>query len=222
MNDVDLSLRELRDLEERRIADEESARNAELAARAAEQAARAAAEEAAMRARRRQLEEDAIRVREAEARARAEALVRIEADRLASEVELRRAELELAVRRPRWMIGLAAGLAAITLLTGGMALHARSENQQRAAELRDAHTQIDEATRRLDEARREESELRRDVATYREELERLRTAAAELQKRLAEATRKVDPGKKPRPPQPPSQNQNVNPIQVCTDEVLCD
>jgi regulator of replication initiation timing len=222
MNDVDVSLRELRDLEDRRIADEESARNAELAARAAEQAARAAAEEAAMLARRRQLEEDAIRVREAEARARAEALVRIEADRLASEVELRRAEL--AVRRPRWMIGLAAGLAAITLLTGGMALHARSENQLRAAELRDAHTQIDEATRRLEEARREESELRRDVATYREELEKLRTAAAELQKRLAEATRKARPEetKKPRPPQPPSQNQNVNTIQVCTDKVLCD
>lgn len=224
MNDVDVSLRELRDLERRRLDEEEAARVAELAARTAAEQARKAAEEAAMLARRRQLEEDAIRVREVEARVQAEAMIRIEAERLACEVELRRAAL--AVRQPRWMIGLAAGLAAVALLVGGLAWQARGENARRAAELRDANAEIEAATARLREAIEAERALRLDVATYRDELDRTRAAAAELQRRLAAAIGKQPvppPSGKPRPPKAVNDGGNPPPpIKVCTDQVLCD
>src|SRR5688572_10558494 len=122
------SLRELRDIEHQRVADErnaakaaeeakERARAAEVARVAAELAAAEAAaksrKEAELAARKRQLDEDAIRIQETEARMRAEALVKLESERLAYEVELRREEI--ARKRPRWLMGVAAGCAALAI-----------------------------------------------------------------------------------------------------------
>jgi len=123
------SLHELRAIEQQRIADERAAvdraREAEAAAATAAEQARIAAEAARDRAER----EDRLRIEQARADAEREARMRVQAaeaserarhaaqleqDRLAQEIELRRAEV--AKKRPTWMVAvtgvaLAAGIA---------------------------------------------------------------------------------------------------------------
>ena len=111
------SLRELRSIEETRVKEEEDAVKAaeearirakideERRGREAEEAKVRAHEDAARREREgieQRQREDAVRVQEAEARARAEQMAQLEAQRLQHEMELRRREVEK--KRPTWLL----------------------------------------------------------------------------------------------------------------------
>jgi hypothetical protein len=140
---VMFSLRELRAIEDARRADERMAREraiAEAAARAAadaearraaelaairarEDAARAAREEAEQRAR-----EDALRLREAEARARAAADAALAQQRLYEEVALRREQI--ARTRPKALFALC-GVSALIALALGALYVARAGDAER-------------------------------------------------------------------------------------------
>jgi hypothetical protein len=212
------SLRELRDIEHRRVADEkavakaaeeakERARVAEVARVAAEREAAEAAErsrkEAELAARNRQLAEDAIRIQETEARLRAEALARLESDRLAYEVELRREEI--ARKRPRWLIGVATGCAVVALGVGMLAMKASNtakESKERALQVELARQKT------LDEIAAQEkkiADLESDIRNAKSEIEKKNL---EIKKKQAEAEYVKQTGK--RPPKKPSHGGGSN------------
>lgn len=201
------SLRELRDLEHRRVADEkaavksaeeakERARVAEVArvaaAREAAEAAERARKEAELAARNRQLAEDAIRIQETEARLRAEALAKLEGERLAYEVELRREEN--ARKRPRWLMGVAAGCAALAIGVGLLAFKASNT----AKESRERALQVELSRQKtLDEIAAQEkkiADLESDIRNAKTEIERKNL---EIEKKKAETKYVKTTGKKP-------------------------
>lgn len=201
------SLRELRDIEHRRVADEREAakaaeeakvraRAAEVARVAAEHAAAEAAEkgrkEAELAARRRQLEADAIRIQEAEARMRAEALVKLESDRLAYEVELRREEI--ARKRPRWLMGVAAACAALAIGVGFLAMKASDNAEQSKAAVIDAEAKARAARDAITAQEQRIAGLENDIKNAKTEIEKKNL---EIEKKKAEAAYVRATGKKP-------------------------
>ncbi len=201
------SLRELRDIESRRVADEraaaKAAQDAEIRARAAEVARVAAEREAAEQARRaaaeqaladrhKKLEEDALRVRETEARLRAEALVKIETDRLAYEVELRREEI--ARKRPRWLMGVAAGCAALALGVGLLAVRASDEAKANNALAIEAEARAKAARDDLAAEKARIAELGREI---KKQEQLVASAKTEIEKKKAEAELIRLKGKRP-------------------------
>jgi hypothetical protein len=201
------SLRELRDIEHRRVADEreaakaaqearERAQAAEVARVAAEHAAVQAAEksrqEAELAARKRQLEEDAIRIQETEARMRAEALVKLEAERLAYEVELRREEI--ARKRPRWLMGVAAACAAVAIGVGFLAMKASDHAEQSKAAVHDAEAKAKAARDAIAAQEERISALENDIKNAKSEIEKKNL---EILKKQEEADYIRKNGKKP-------------------------
>jgi hypothetical protein len=201
------SLRELRDIEHRRVADERAAANAaeeakerarvaEVARVAAEREAALAAEharkEAELAARNRQLAEDAIRIQETEARLRAEALVKLEGERLAYEVELRREEI--ARKRPRWLMGVAAGCAVVAIGVGMLAMRASDtadQSRERALQVeRDRQKTLAEIAAQ----EKKIADLESDIRNAKSEIEKKNL---EIKKTQAEADYVRTTGKKP-------------------------
>jgi len=173
------SLHELRAIEQQRIADE---RAAVVRAREAEAAAATAAEQARLEAEaaREQAERDErVRIEEARLAAEREARLRLEAadaaerarlaaqlehDRLAQEMELRRAEV--ARKRPTWMvavtgIALAAGLGLAWFAVDRMhqAADAQAAKDRAVEEKRQARADAAAAVARLDAMQRNLDDL---------------------------------------------------------------
>jgi hypothetical protein len=201
------SLRELRDIEHRRVADEREAAKAAQEAReraCAAEVARVAAERAAadeaeknrkegeLAARKRQLEQDAIRIQETEARMRAEALVKLEAERLAYEVELRREEI--ARKRPRWLMGVAAACAAVAIGVGFLAMKASDNAEQSKAAVLDAEAKAQAARDAITAQEERIAGLENDIKNAKSEIEKKNL---EILKKQEEADYIRKNGKKP-------------------------
>lgn len=191
------SLRELRSIEEERIAEEEAARRRaeEERKRAAEEAERRVREEAEAR---RQAAEDAerrgreeverrhreerLRVEEAERRARVEAQANLEQQRLAHEMELR--AMEVQRKRPTALIAVAAVL---LLAVGGLGFLAYKKSQE--------SEQLDkQLAALLDQIDKTKAEADILDAKYAKDLQAIRdaktTEAREAAERQAEETRR--------------------------------
>lgn len=211
------SLRELRDLEHRRVADEraaakaaeeaaERARAAEVARVAAERAAAETAEkaqkEADLAAHRRRLEEDAIRIQETEARMRAEALVKLEAERLAYEIELRREEIKR--KRPRWLMGVAAGCAALAIGVAFLAMKASDTARLSQQAVIDAEARAEAAAAAITAQEDKIDDLERQIANAKSEIEKKNL---EIEKKKAEAE-VIRMGGRKRPTKKPGNGSN--------------
>lgn len=165
------SLSELRAIEQQRIADERAAVERERAAqieakRAAEQARTDAAEaklraerEERMRIEQTRLEAERqarMKVEAVEAAERARLQAQLEQQRMAEEMELRRAEI--AKKRPRWMV-LVTGLALIA--TAGLGWYAVDRNQQAQIADEKARQAAVQEEQAKEEARHTQEELNR-------------------------------------------------------------
>jgi colicin import membrane protein len=176
-NSVLFSLRELRQIEENRVQEEEHAvRSAEQARATAAQEAdrrRREAEEAKARAERDEIlrieqarenaeREARMRVESAEAAERQRAQAALEQQRLQQEMELRRAEV--AKKRPTWMLAVT-GLAIVgTIAAGILTVHlVRSSAADRAAKEQAEHVR-DQAVEEAKEAQEKVEKLSNDLA----------------------------------------------------------
>jgi hypothetical protein len=188
-NSVLFSLRELKQIEEKRVAEEEQhARDQEMAAVRAkedEERRRREAEEARIRAQQdeerrirdaaeQRAREDAMRLQEAEARARQEAQAALDGHRLQQELEIRRTEANK--KRPIKLIALAA---AVLVGVAGFAVYKMSEkaDQSDAAAI--------EAARKQKEAEVASEKLREEVTAMQLEI-------AEGQKSIDDAQAVLD------------------------------
>jgi colicin import membrane protein len=183
------SLRELRSIEEERIAEEEAARRraeeerkraveeAERRVREEAEARRLAAEEAERRGREeveRRHREERLRVEEAERRARVEAQANLEQQRLAHEMELR--AMEVRRKRPTALIAVAAIL---LLAVGGLGFVAYKKSQE--------SEQLDKQLGALlDQIDRTKAEADILDAKYAKDLEAIRGAKTEEARKAAE------------------------------------
>jgi hypothetical protein len=227
------SLSELRAIEQQRIADErqalERARAAEIEATRAAEQARVAAEQARVRAERAELmrieqarleaeHEARMRVEAAEASERARLTAALDEQRLAEEMELRRAEV--AKKRPTWMV-VVTGLALLaTIGFGWFAMERARESeqarQQQAAadhardaakeQARQAQVELDRLTDRLDtldaqvalaertlvgaQTRAEREAAAAAIAAARQQRAEIRRQQLEAERRRLEAERK--------------------------------
>jgi hypothetical protein len=202
-NSVLFSLRELRQIEESRVQEEEHAvRSAEQARVAAAQEVerkRREAEEAKVRAERDELlrietarenaeREARMRVESAEAMERNRAQAALEQQRLAHEMDLRRAEV--AKKRPTWMLAVT-GFA--VLLTIGLVIFAVQRMHQAAAD-REAAQQAQrdkvEAERIAKEAQERVDKLSSDMKDQDDRLnaadQALKTAQTDADRRAAQ------------------------------------
>jgi colicin import membrane protein len=184
------SLRELRSIEEERIAEEEAARRradeerrkaaeeSERRVRDAEDARRLAAEEAERRGREeaeRHHREGRLRVEEAERRARVEAQAQLEQQRLHKEMELR--AIEVQRKRPTALIAVAVLL---LMAVGGLGLFAvkkSRESEQLDKQLSALQQQMD----------RTSGEVNGLAAKLQQDLEAIRAANTEDERKAAEA-----------------------------------
>lgn len=208
------SLSELRAIEQQRIADERAAiertRAAEIEARRLAEQARSEAEQAKLHAER----EERMRIEIARAEAEREARLRVEAteaaerarwaaqleeQRLAQEMELRRAEV--AKKRPRWMIAVTA-IAALCAV--GLTWFAIDRSQQMAVsdEARERATaEKEKAKADLREAQARLASIEREIDAFDAELRRLTKVVADAQneadrKRAVLALKAADDAKK--------------------------
>lgn len=210
-NSVLFSLRELREIEENRVQEEESAvRKAEEARRQAQEAEerrRQAEEQARIQAERdhqRSIEEARLnaerearmRVESAEAAERQRHQAAIEQQRLAQEMELRRAEI--AKKRPTWMLvvtGLAVvGAIALTVVgiwayNNSKESEAKAEEAQRleaehAKEVQMLKANVEKSQHDLDDVSSKLDKAIADVASAQDA-----AALAAAQKHLAELNR---------------------------------
>jgi colicin import membrane protein len=184
------SLRELRSIEEERIAEEEAARRraederrraveeAERRAREEQEARRAAAEEAERRGRdevERRHREERLRVEEAERRARVEAQASLEQQRLHKEMELR--AMELQKKRPTALIAIATIL---LLAVGGLGFLAYKKTQETE--------QLDKQLAALQaQMQKTNDEVNGLTAKLQQDLEAIRAAKTEEERKAAEA-----------------------------------
>lgn len=203
-NSVLFSLRELRQIEETRVQEEEHAvRTAEQARVAASQEAerkRREAEEARVRAEREELlrietarenaeREARMRVESAEAMERQRSQAALEQQRLQQEMELRRAEL--AKKRPTWMVAVtgAAVVAAIGLIVFAWWSHTQSVNA--AAREQKAQQEKAEFERVAQDASEKVNQLLHDIKEQDGRLgsaeQALRTAQTDADRRAAQA-----------------------------------
>lgn len=202
-NSVLFSLRELRQIEESRVQEEEHAvRTAEQARIAAAQEAerrRIEAEEAKVRAERDELlriqqaresaeREGRLRVESAEAMERQRQQAALEQQRLHQEMELRRAEV--AKKRPTWMVAVTIGAIVLTIGLGIFAVQRMiqaSHDREAAAQ---AQRDKDEAVRVAQEAQDRVDKLSKDMKDQDDRLnaadQALRTAQTEDERKKAE------------------------------------
>jgi hypothetical protein len=203
-NSVLFSLRELRQIEESRVKEEEHAvRSAEEARLAAQQQAdrsRREAEEARLRAERDELlrietarenaeREARLRVESAEAMERQRQQAALEQQRLQQEMELRRAEV--AKKRPTWMLAITgfALVAAVGLIFFAVwSLHKSNE----AAEAKDKAEKIaQQAVLDAKVAQEQVEKLDRDMKDQNEQLARadaaVKSAQTDADRRAAQA-----------------------------------
>ena len=183
------SLRELRSIEEERIAEEEAARrradeerkraaeDAERRVREAEEARRLAAEEAERRGREeaeRHHREGRLRVEEAERRARVEAQAQLEQQRLHKEMELR--AMEVQRKRPTALIAVAVIL---LVAVGGLGFFAYKKSQE--------SEQLDKQLAALqDQMDRTSGEVNGLAGKLQQDLEAIRAAKTEEERKAAE------------------------------------
>ena len=190
-NSVLFSLRELRQIEEDRVTEEDTAQRkqeeerlraqmeAERKARDEEEAKRRAVEDEERR-RRTELEQRAheahVRTQEAEARARAEHQAALEQQRMHAELEIRRQEV--GNKRPTWLIGVAAVL---VVALGGVGYWMYSNHQDQKAKDAAVASERAELEKHARIAKEESDQLKRD-------LEELSTEISGLNARLLAAT----------------------------------
>jgi hypothetical protein len=192
------SLSELRAIEQQRIADEraalERARTAEIEAKRAAEQARVMAEEARLRAERAErmrieqarleAEHDArMRVEAAEATERARLAAALDEQRLAEEMELRRAEL--AKKRPTWML-VVTGLALIATIGFGWFAMERARESEHALQQQAA------ANRVRDEAKEQARQARAELDRLAQQLDQLDAQVATAERTLLAAQTKAD------------------------------
>jgi hypothetical protein len=203
-NSVLFSLRELRQIEESRVQEEEHAvRTAEEARVAAAQAAerqRREAEEAKARAERDELlrietarenaeREARMRVESAEAMERQRAQAALEQQRLHQEMELRR--VEVGKKRPTWMLAVTGAAVLLTIVLVGLTVFAvqrKHESDAAAAQAREDKTKAEamakEAPDRVDQ-------LSKDMKDQDDRLnaadQALKTAQTDADRRVAQA-----------------------------------
>ena len=204
-NSVLFSLRELRSIEETRVKEEEdAAKTAEEARirarmdeerrqREAEEAKVRAAEEAARReheAREQRLREDALRVQETEARARAEHQAQLEAHRLQQEMEIRRQEVQK--KWPVWLV-VAVGIFAV-ITAGGVfyAIQSRDDADKAAARQRQADADRVKAEEIAKQKERETAELKAQVDGLIAALADLDNQMKESERQLSAATNQAE------------------------------
>lgn len=204
-NSVLFSLRELRSIEETRVKEEEDAEKAaeearirarmdeERRIREAEEAKQRSAEEAARREhemREQRLREDALRVQETEARARAEHQAQLEAHRLQQEMEIRRQEVQK--KWPVWLV-VAVGIFAVVTI-GAVIFMVQSSNkaEQAAVAKRRADDEAAEAKKKADAAQAEKEELKRTVDSLIAASEDLDRQMKESERQLEAATSQAD------------------------------
>jgi len=188
------SLRELRGIEEERVAEEEQARiqaedarrraaeEAERKIREEEEARRRAVEEAERRGREeveRRQREERLRVEEAERRARVEAQATLEQQRLAHEMELR--AMEVRRKRPTALIAIAAVL---LLAVGGLGFWAYQTKQESAQEREKHAKRLAELEKQMERANSEVSGL---ATKLQQDNEAIRAAKTEEERKAAEA-----------------------------------
>jgi colicin import membrane protein len=177
------SLRELREIEEERIQEEQTAKKraeeeriraqqeAERRAREEEEARRRAAEEAERAARdavERREREERLRVEEAERRARVEAQAAIEQQRMHKELEIR--AIEAQKKKPTWLIAVAGGL---VLVVGILGYWAYSRSQEADREKRESEAKF--------------AALMKDIETTQAEFNRLSKETEEKYQKLLNA-----------------------------------
>jgi hypothetical protein len=199
-NSVLFSLRELRQIEESRVQEEEHAvRTAEQARIAAAQEAERRRKEAKVRAERDELlriqqaresaeREGRLRVESAEAMERQRQQAALEQQRLQHEMELRRAEV--AKKRPTWMVAVTIGAIVLTIGLGIFAVQRMiqaSHDREAAAQ---AQRDKDEAVRVAQEAQDRVDKLSKDMKDQDDRLnaadQALRTARTEEERKKAE------------------------------------
>ncbi|WP_045119077.1 hypothetical protein [Haliangium ochraceum] len=181
-NSVLFSLRELRDIEQTRVRDEEEERLQQQASerqriedekrRVEEERLRVEREEQ-MRveeAERRRREEE-LRLQEAAQREQLAAQHRLEQQRLEAEMQLRRDEI--AKKRPTWLIGVAGALLVAGCVAAFFGYRSYEENQQTKAELLEAQKAAEDA--------------RQELLALTAEIERMEQSIDEAEKRLASA-----------------------------------
>src|SRR5215831_13345813 len=142
-NSVLFSLRELRQIEEKRVEEEEtaarSAEEARIRAKMDEERRKREEEEAKVRAvedaerqvrdaQERRVREEQLRLQESEARARVEAQAQLDAQRLNHEMELRRHEI--SKKRPVGLL-VAAGVLLLAIVGLGIFLYEKNEENAR-------------------------------------------------------------------------------------------
>ena len=184
------SLRELRSIEEERIAEEEAARRraederrrvaeeAERRVREEHEARRQAAEEAERRGRDevdRRDREERLRVEEAERRARVEAQANLDHKRMAHEMELR--AMEVQRKRPTALIAVAVVL---VVAVGGLGFLAYKKSQ----ESEQLDKQLGALLEQIDKTKAEADIL---DARYAQDLQAIRNAKTEEARTAAEA-----------------------------------
>ena len=210
-NSVLFSLRELRDIEQNRIQDEEDARTqAEEAEQMRLQAERQRAEAERQRLEdeerqrveeiERQRREEQFRLEEAERRARIEAEAAIEQQRLEQEMALRRQEI--SKKRPTWLLGVA-GVLFLCIIGGGVwGYQTYQEREKAAADKVAAERDAEESRQRQLALEAEIAELSKQIEDAQQKLaaattEEARAAArAELDNLRNEANRKRDARKR--------------------------
>jgi len=204
-NSVLFSLRELRSIEETRVKEEEDAEKAaeearirarmedERRVREAEEAKQRAAEEAARReheTREQRLREDALRVQETEARARAEHQAQLEAHRLQQEMEIRRQEVQK--KWPVWLV-VAVGIFAVVTIGAVIFMVQSSNKADSEAKARQA-AQIEQAKaeKLAKQKEQETAELKAQVDGLIAALGELDNQMKESERQLASATSQAD------------------------------
>jgi hypothetical protein len=204
-NSVLFSLRELRSIEETRVKEEEdaakSAEEARIRARMDEERRRADAEEAE---RQRQLEaarleretaearvrEEALRIQEAEARARAEHQANLEAQRLNHEMEIRRTEA--SKKRP---VALVVTMLIFAVITVGAVLFMVQRSNEKAEadrKRREAEVAAEKDREIAKQKDRETAELKATVDALIAAQKDLDNQMRESERQLAAATSQAD------------------------------
>lgn len=176
-NSVLFSLRELRQIEENRVQEEEqavrSAEQARLHAQQQEERRRRDEEEAKVNAERaaalaiEQARENAerevrMRVESTEAAERARQQAALEQQRLQQEMELRRAEV--AKKRPTWMLAVTFTAIIGVIVAIVLIINAKSSEEKANEEKTQAQIDKDKAIKAAEEAQKKVDELTRDLA----------------------------------------------------------
>jgi hypothetical protein len=195
-NSVLFSLRELQQIEEQRVTEEEDSRRraeeervraqmeAERQRREAEEAARRAQADEERRRydeQERRQRDDQLRLEEAERRARVEAQAKLEQQRLHMEMEVKRTEAER--KSPKLLIGISVGL---VLLVGGLGVFLYQQKQEAAERDRLAQAEIEKLNEKIGTALADIERL-----TQEKEAEYQKLLAARTEQDKAEAQRAI-------------------------------